>query len=122
MLHDHTDLRVSNLAKVRRLYDALLPALGYTRVTADESCVYYHLPGDDVDFCGINADPKHRANGTRITFAAPSREQVDELAALVKEAGARAFEPPHVCPEYDENYYATFFQDADRNKLEICRR
>jgi catechol 2,3-dioxygenase-like lactoylglutathione lyase family enzyme len=65
MLHDHTDLRVSNLAKVRALYDALLPALGYTRVTGDENSVYYHLPGNDVDFFGINADPQHRANGNK---------------------------------------------------------
>jgi catechol 2,3-dioxygenase-like lactoylglutathione lyase family enzyme len=122
MLHDHTDLRVRNLARTRPLYDALLPALGYTRVSADETCVYYHLPREDVDFFGITADENHRPNGTRIAFAASSREQVDELAALVKAAGARSFEPPHICLEYTEKYYAAFFEDADGNKLEICNR
>lgn len=122
MLHDHVDQRVSDLAKVRRLYDALLPALGYTRVNEDDSQVYYHLPGDDVDFFGITADPLHRANGTRIALAAASRAQVDELADLARAAGARAFEPPHLCSEYGETYYAAFFEDADGNKLEICFR
>ncbi len=122
MLHDHTDLRVSNLAKVRPLYDALLPALGYTRVNSDGDQLYYHLPGDDVDFFGINADPEHRANGTRIAFAATSREHADELAGVARTAGARAFEPPHLCSEYSETYYAAFFEDADGNKLEICYR
>jgi catechol 2,3-dioxygenase-like lactoylglutathione lyase family enzyme len=123
MLHDHTDLRASNVEKVRPLYDALLPALGYTRVTSHAGLhLYYHLPGDDVDFFGINADPDHRANGTRIAFAAVSREQVDELAGLARAAGALAFEPPHLCPEYTGKYYATFFEDADGNKLEICFR
>ena len=122
MLHDHVDLRVSDIAKVRRLYDALLPALGYTRVNDDGDQLYYHLPGDDVDFFGINADPEHRANGTRIAFAAANREQVDELAALARAAGAQAFEPPHLCSEYGETYYAAFFEDVDGNKFEICSR
>jgi catechol 2,3-dioxygenase-like lactoylglutathione lyase family enzyme len=122
MLHDHVDLRVSDVAKVRRLYDALLPALGYNRINDDGVHLYYHLPGDDVDFFGINADPRHRANGTRVAFAATSREQVEELAALAQAAGAQAFEPPHLCTEYTETYYATFFEDADGNRFEICFR
>jgi predicted lactoylglutathione lyase len=75
-----------------------------------------------VDFFGINADPRHRANGTRVAFAATSREQVEELAALAQAAGAQAFEPPHLCTEYTETYYATFFEDADGNRFEICFR
>lgn len=122
MLHDHVDLRVSNIENVRPLYDALLPALGYTRVNSDGDQLYYHLPGDDIDFLGINADPEHRPNGTRIAFAAASREQVDELAAVARTAGARAFEPPHLCTEYSTTYYATFFKDAEGNNFEICCR
>lgn len=122
MLHDHIDLRVRRLAEVRPLYDALLPALGYTRIVADETCAYYHLPGKDVDFFGITVDAHHRPNGTRIAFAAASRAQVHELAALASTAGARAFEAPHLCTEYAEKYYATFFEDAEGNKLEICFR
>lgn len=122
MLHDHVDLRVSSLSLVRPLYDVLLPALGYTRVTGDDSCVYYHLPGDNVDFFGLNADPQHRPNGTRIAFASHTRADVDRLAAIAQRNGAQAFEAPHLCTEYDQNYYATFFEDADGNKLEICCR
>jgi hypothetical protein len=29
MLYDHMDLRVSDLVKVRALYDAMLPAMGF---------------------------------------------------------------------------------------------
>ena len=91
MLHDHIDLRVSGLAKARPLYDALLPALGYTRIVADETCAYYHLPGKDVDFFGITVDPHHRPNGSRIAFAAAGRAHVDALAAIAKSAGAGHF-------------------------------
>jgi catechol 2,3-dioxygenase-like lactoylglutathione lyase family enzyme len=123
MLHDHTDLRVSNIAKVQPLYDALLPALGYTRVTGDgkvERC--YHPPGENVDFFGLTADPDHQANGTRIAFRGSTREEVNRLAEIARSAGAQQFEAPHECTEYTPPYYATFFEDADGNKFEICVR
>lgn len=122
MLHDHVDLRVADLAKSRPLYDAVLPALGYTRVTGDATGAYYHHPGRDADFFGITEDRSHRANGTRIAFAAIDRAQVDSLAELARDAGAAAFEPPHLCTEYNDDYYAAFFEDASGNKLEICFR
>ena len=54
--------------------------------------------------------------------ARPSRAEVDRLAEIARASGATAFEPPHVCEEYTPFYYATFFEDADGNKLEICYR
>ena len=53
---------------------------------------------------------------------AADRAEVDRLAAIAREAGAAAFEAPHVCEEYTPFYYAAFFEDADGNKLEICYR
>jgi catechol 2,3-dioxygenase-like lactoylglutathione lyase family enzyme len=124
MLFDHVDLRVSNLAKARGLYDAVLPALGYSRLGEDGQTICYYHPGDDraAPFFGIDADPAHRPNGSRIALRAASRAEVDRLAEVARRAGATAFEAPHVCEEYTPSYYATFFEDADGNKLEICYR
>jgi predicted lactoylglutathione lyase len=124
MLFDHVDLRVTDLSRIRKLYDALLPAMGFTRVSEDDETITYYLPGDDATapFFGINVDPSHRPNGSRIALYAASRDEVDRLAAIVATAGAAAFEPPHLCTEYTPFYYATFFEDADGNKLEICYR
>jgi catechol 2,3-dioxygenase-like lactoylglutathione lyase family enzyme len=124
MLFDHVDLRVSAFAKVRRLYDALLPAMGFTRVSEDADSICYYDPGDSraAPFLGLALDPGHRPNGTRIALRAADRAEVDRLAAIAQTAGASAFEPPHVCEEYTPFYYATFFEDADGNKLEICYR
>jgi catechol 2,3-dioxygenase-like lactoylglutathione lyase family enzyme len=124
MLFDHVDLRVSNLLKVRALYDALLPAMGYSRVTEDDETICYYHPGDSraEAFFGIDVDPGHRPNGTRLALRAAGRDEVDRLAEIARTAGARAFEPAHLCTEYSPNYYATFFEDADGNKLEICYR
>ncbi|MBV8151939.1 MAG: hypothetical protein JOY59_10310 [Candidatus Eremiobacteraeota bacterium] len=57
-----------------------------------------------------------------MALRAADRGEVDRLAALAREAGAMAFEAPHVCVEYTPFYYATFFEDVDGNKLEICYR
>jgi catechol 2,3-dioxygenase-like lactoylglutathione lyase family enzyme len=124
MLFDHIDLRVSDLAKVRPLYDVLLPAMGFSRVCADAESVCYYHPGDDraEPFLGLVLDPGHQPNGTRLAFRASGRTDVDRLAQLARDAGAAAFEPAHVCEEYTPFYYATFFEDADGNKLEICFR
>jgi len=123
-LIDHIDLRVSDLTKVRRLYEALLPAMGYSDIVEDEETICYYTPGRDraKPFFAIDTDPKHRPNGTRIALRASSRTELDRLAEVARSAGATAFEPPHHCTEYSPEYYATFFEDAEGNKLEICYR
>jgi catechol 2,3-dioxygenase-like lactoylglutathione lyase family enzyme len=124
MLFDHVDLRVTSLPKVRALYDALLPAMGFGRIVEDaESICYYEPTGDrTAPFFCLDCDPGHQPNLTRLALAAPSRSEVDRLAAIARDAQAIAFEPPQLCEEYTPLYYAAFFEDRDGNKLEICFR
>jgi catechol 2,3-dioxygenase-like lactoylglutathione lyase family enzyme len=124
MLFDHVDLRVSDLTKARGLYDALLPAMGYARIAADDESVCYYRPGEErkEPFFGIVLDPNHRPNGSRIALRGADRDDVDRLAAVARDAGATAFEGPHVCVAYTPFYYAAFFEDPDGNRLEICYR
>ena len=123
MLYDHVDLRVSDLAKVRPLYDALMNAMGFTRVERDDLNINYYLADEDnsLPFFGLMTDAAHRPNGSRVALRAASRSEVDRLGKVALDAGASAFEPPE---NYNESpwYYATFFEDADGNKLEICYR
>jgi hypothetical protein len=124
MLFDHVDLRVTSLSKVRRLYDALLPAMGYPRIVedADSICYYDEQRDRSAPFFGLDLDPGHQPNRTRLALRASSRAEVDRLGEIASSAGAAAFEPPSLCEEYTPLYYATFFEDADGNKLEICFR
>lgn len=124
MLFDHVDMRVQNLAGVRLLFDALLPAMGYTNINADDDSAGYHRPGETgaEPFIWLLEDPAHRPGRTRIAFAAESRAEVDRLADLARGAGATAYEPPHLVREYGPYYYAAFFEDAEGNKYEICCR
>jgi len=124
MLIDHLDVRVSSLAGSRPLYDALLGALGFSKIDPfDDGVAYYHPSKDpDFPFFSLLLDESHHANETRTAFAARTRADVDRIAAIAHRSGARNFEPPALCPEYSERYYASFFEDADGNKLEVCCR
>jgi hypothetical protein len=124
MLIDHIDLRVSDFAKVRPLYDALLTAMGYGEVGEDDDTISYYRPGGrrTAPFFGVTVDPAHRANSTRIALYASNRDEVDRLSSVAQSAGAMAFEPAALIEEYSPFYYASFFEDNDGNKLEICFR
>jgi predicted lactoylglutathione lyase len=124
MIFDHIDLRVSDVARVRPFYDAFLRGFGFRgRPQDDGTILYFRLEERRVrEAIAVIADPNHRPNATRLAFAAATRDDVDRLAATAAAAGARAYEPPELCPEIAENYYAAFFEDPDGNRLEVvCR-
>jgi predicted lactoylglutathione lyase len=70
----------------------------------------------------IDEDKNHQPNGTRIAFWADTRDEVDCIAELVRQAGGKNLEGPEICVDYSPGYYAFFFEDPDGNKLEICCR
>jgi predicted enzyme related to lactoylglutathione lyase len=118
---DHVDLRVRSLTEARPFYEVLLPALGFTRDAKVEEWVQYETVGTDgaPEFVGVTESPRHVANECRIAFRADSIHEVDRLAAIVVQAGARHVEGP----VYEEpDYYAVFFEDPSGNRLEICYR
>lgn len=124
MLYDHVDQRTADLGRARPIYDALLQAIGYTRVSEDAESICWYDPAAPYaqPFFSLMLDPSHRPVKTRVAFRAVDRAQLDSLAEAARRAGAQNFEAPHLCTEYSGDYYAVFFDDADGNKLEICCR
>ena len=120
--YDHIDLRVHSLAEARPFYEALLPALGFTRRVTIEGWLQFEAiqSSGPADFFGITEATAHQANGCRIAFWAESTAGIDRLAEIARRAGARHIEGPG----YDEGpgYYAVFFEDPSGNRLEICHR
>jgi catechol 2,3-dioxygenase-like lactoylglutathione lyase family enzyme len=123
-LFDHIDLRVSNIGRARRLYDAFLPALGLTEIEVDPGFISYQAPGDKQrsPFVGLDEKPDHRGNANRIAFWVDTEEEVNRLGEIVRAAGAQVIEGPEYCAEYKPGYYAVFFEDEDGNKWEVCCR
>ncbi|GJL52288.1 MAG: hypothetical protein NPIRA01_35150 [Nitrospirales bacterium] len=118
---DHVDLRVRNLTEAKRFYEILLPALGFTQEAGIEGWVTYEAAGTDgaTEFFGVTESPQHVHNECRIAFWADSIREVDRLAAIAIQAGARNVEGP----AFEEpRYYAVFFEDPSGNRLEVCYR
>lgn len=120
---DHIDLRVKNMEAAMRFYDKVLPAVGFPEKSGDAELMTYSASGEGkVEFFCFTEDPKHQPNGTRISFWAETRAEVDRVAEVVKRAGGKVLEGPELCVDYTPDYYAFFFEDPDGNKLEICCR
>jgi hypothetical protein len=121
--YDHIDLRVGNLAEARSLYEVLLPALGFTRRIEIEGWLQFEAveaEGLSSEFFGVTEAPDHTANDCRVAFWAESPTEVDQLARIIIEAGARHVEGPGYLE--GPGYYAVFFEDQSGNRLEICHR
>jgi predicted enzyme related to lactoylglutathione lyase len=120
--YDHVDLRVRSLTDAHQFYETLLPALGFTRKVEVEGWLQFETVGSNgaSEFFGVTESAEHVANTCRIAFWAESTADVDKLARIVVQAGARNIEGPG----YDEGpgYYAIFFEDPSGNRLEICHR
>jgi catechol 2,3-dioxygenase-like lactoylglutathione lyase family enzyme len=119
---DHLDMRVRNLAQARTFYDPFCAALGLTTIHVDEKWISYGAPDLTLPFLAIDADPQFVAGSSRIALRGSSRIDVDRISDVARVSGARQYEPPHVCPEYSAGYYASFFEDPDGNRYEICHR
>ena len=121
---DHIDLRVTDMETAKKFYRKFLPQLGFTHEKPGRSFHTFFSGGRDKasEFFGLSPDKNHKPNRTRIAFWADTRQEVDGIAKLVREAGGKKLEGPEVCKGYSPGYYAFFFEDPDGNKLEICCR
>ena len=121
---DHIDLRVKDMEVARKFYGKFLPQLGFVEERPGKKYHTFYSAGGEgpSEFFCFSPDKNHRPNRTRIAFWADTREEVDRVAKLVRDAGGKNLEGPEVCKGYSPGYYAFFFEDPDGNKLEICCR
>ena len=120
----HIDLRVRQLGDATEFYRQFLPAIGFTQQwEGDEwrgNSAFGSFPSKA--FFGFTEDPNHQPNGTRIAFWVNSSAEVDRVAEIIQRAGAKNIEGPLSNPEYNETYYAVFFDDPSGNRLEVVHR
>jgi predicted enzyme related to lactoylglutathione lyase len=122
--YQHIDLRVNDLEQAWDFYSKILPAVGFEEGWKGENFRGFSADGKlpDQAWFGFTEDKNHQANANRISFWAESREGVDGIAALLKDAGGKSISGPRECPEYSPTYYAVFFDDPFGNCLEVCFR
>jgi catechol 2,3-dioxygenase-like lactoylglutathione lyase family enzyme len=118
---DHIDLRVPHLDLVTDFYRKLLPVLGFKQDLTVPDWLQYYAEGDGAtEFFGVTESRRHVSNENRIALWASSIDEVNGIARLLREIGARNIEGP----DYEDSpaYYAVFFEDPAGNRLEVCHR
>jgi predicted enzyme related to lactoylglutathione lyase len=120
----HIDLRVRDAAVATDFYRKFLPAVGFTEPWDGEMWKGNSAAGmfPSKPFFGFVEDPEHQPNSTRIAFWVISPAEVDRVAEIIRNAGAKNIEGPLFNPEYNETYYAVFFEDPCGNRLEVLHR
>lgn len=114
----HIDIHVRDLAGTKALIDAIAPEVGYRCRSADDEFVGYETAAGGRPRFGLIPDSE--AGGTmRVAFGVADRPSVDRVGELVRPNAGRAIEGPGLHPEYGDDYYAVFFEDADGNKFEV---
>lgn len=118
---DHLSVSVSDLAKARIFYDAVMAALGASvQMDFPPHGAGYGFDGKPSFWIGVSDGPVITGGG-HIAFAAKSRETVDAFHAAAIAAGAKDNGPPGLRPHYHPDYYAAFAIDPDGNRLEaVC--
>ncbi|HSE03945.1 MAG TPA: VOC family protein [Methylomirabilota bacterium] len=123
----HIQVNVRDAARSLPFYKALLRYLEYRTVYETDAMAGFSGRGADV-WVGV-ADPGHagagfhrkRAGLNHLAFRVDRREDVDRFQAefLAPRKLAPLYRTPREFPEYRPGYYAVFFEDPDRLKLEL---
>lgn len=122
---DHVGLRVGDLPRSRRMYEAALAELGFVVLaegTFEGDPYVLFGRGESDDFAlhsvGTQAGRDRVTSGAHVAFRASDAEAVRRWHAVALEHGARDNGAPGVRPEYSGNYYAAFVLDPDGNNVE----
>ncbi len=118
-MFDHISIGVRDLARSRRFYDATLGALGYDRLSVDDSSLGYGKGAVGL-WIGVAAAPVPPDPGSNLhfCFTAPTRASVDAFHAAALAAGGSDNGAPGLREAYGPSYYAAFVVDPDGYRLE----
>lgn len=121
----HIEIYVSELNRTKSFWGWFLGKLGYEIYSDWDSGVSYILGNTYI--CFVQTEPKYientyhrcRTGLNHLAFHAATKEQVDELTIELKEKGINIlYEDKHPYAG-GKDYYAVFFEDPDRIKVEF---
>jgi catechol 2,3-dioxygenase-like lactoylglutathione lyase family enzyme len=117
---DHISIAVRDLDAGARFYEALLGALGMSKLREWPGAAIGY--GKKYPEFWINKRaamaPVAQDSGVHICLRAPSTEAVDAFHAAALAAGGRSDGAPGLRAQYHESYYAAFIRDPDGNRIE----
>jgi catechol 2,3-dioxygenase-like lactoylglutathione lyase family enzyme len=122
---DHVSLGVTDLARSRRFYDAVLRPLGLVRIVNfgnERGSDYGSAPGSTgVEFTITVERVVAPSVGMHLCFRARDRHAVEEFHRLALGNGGRDDGAPGLRPQYHASYYGAFVVDPDGHRIEaVC--
>ena len=116
---DHVSIAVRDLEACGRFYDAVLQAIGYTRLVTRPGTIGFGKKYPDFwlnERRGMS--PVIADSGNHIALRAPDTQAVDAFYAAALKAGGSSDGAPGPRPEYTAGYYAAFVRDPEGNRIE----
>jgi catechol 2,3-dioxygenase-like lactoylglutathione lyase family enzyme len=122
----HVDINVSNLKLSTEFWGWLLTELGYAKYDEWKSGMGWKLGETYIDI--IQTEAKYLGAGynrknvglNHLAFHAKSREHVEQLTGKLKSRGISVLYQDRHPFAGGPDYYAVFFEDPDRMKLEVA--
>ena len=122
----HVEINVSDFERSKIFYNDLLLWLGYKEIVSGKDYAGWENgeAGIFVTYLGRHKElgfHRHRVGLNHIAFQAESRADVDRFhkGFLVPRRIKVLYGGPKEYPEYRKGYYAVYFEDPDRIKLEF---
>jgi catechol 2,3-dioxygenase-like lactoylglutathione lyase family enzyme len=116
---DHVSIAVRDLNACGRFYDAVLAAIGFSRLATRPGTIGF---GKKYPEFWLNERramaPVDADSGTHICLRASSIEAVQAFHAAATAAGGVSDGAPGPRPDYAAGYYAAFVRDPEGNKIE----
>lgn len=127
---EHIILNVSNPRVSFPFYKDLFTYFGYKIIAEEKNDHIAFRKKGTVDFWIVATDPKYIKNGfhrkntgiNHFALHTSSKKEVDRFyKEFLKPKGIKTlYNSPKTFPEYTPDYYAVFFEDPDRIKLEVA--
>ena len=116
-----------DIAKAKRFYSAILPALGYDLSEGPEGLSYVlpPQPGQSAappDFYvkpPFDGRPGTAGNGAMVAFQAENQDQVRRLHAAALDAGGMDEGAPGFRAAYGPRFYVGYLRDPQGNKIAL---
>jgi len=125
-LLDHVSIGVPDIDAARPFYDAIMTALGASKVYDRPNALGYGERCTTTDtastYLAVYLDPAEiKENKRHWCFKAQSREQVDAFFEAGLSTGGKSDGEPGLRSHYHPTYYAAFLLDPAGNRVEaVC--